>query len=188
MKAQIFSFLLISMFFYGACVDKTGHAALFSMYVFIDGDTGKTVTITHLTAPEQKGPAFPNVEITRNVTIPFFEEIVTVCWDGSACDKQYIKVHTDGESDVRIIALLSDGIGIRNDTICNVINVITPFPEDCTGEAHYYCEAYELCRNYPIGSIYAYLEEIDYPAYKIMHKGDTYLELNIDNNVYNWKR
>ena len=138
--------------------------------------TGKVVTITHLTRSKVAGPTHPNVEVSYEVTIPFYGYISARCWDGSACDNLYAQVSTDGETEAKIIM----GSVILRDGICGSAEIFERTPvlwahsdEKCTT-----CRICRYTQTWPIDSLYAYLEEVKYPTYKVIRKGEDYAEVS----------
>ncbi|MDR0711849.1 MAG: hypothetical protein LBF67_05860 [Prevotellaceae bacterium] len=179
MNQKIIIFLLAGLggFLGGGCLPNMGGGTKpSSLFLFIGGDTGKVVTIAHLQRP-QGSLKRRNEEVTRNVTIPFFEELVTTCWS-SPCDQEYVKVSTDGETHAKIVAF-DASLRFRRDSsiTCRFDRVLTLFPIGSEAGSCYGCENDEYCRSYPIDSLYAYLEKIRYPAYKVIRKGESYAEV-----------
>ena len=167
---------MLGLLFGAACTKTTGgHGSLEEINVLIDGDSGARVTITHLTRNPQRGPSYPNVEVTREVVLPFSENMLTDCWDATKRDDKYLKVATNGDVEIKVAIFDAAGIPMRRDTSCFVVDILFPIPEG------------ESCRQrYSRDSVYAFLEEVKYPAYKKMQKGETSLEIAFDKVMYGW--
>ncbi|MDR0565416.1 MAG: hypothetical protein LBG47_00015 [Prevotellaceae bacterium] len=184
MKMRIILCLLAGALLSSCNKFGVGHGMELLTTVFIGGDTGKVVTITHLTRSKVAGPTHPNVEASYEVTIPFYGYISARCWDGSACDNLYAQVSTDGETEAKIIM----GSVILRDGICGSAEIFERTPvlwahsdEECTT-----CRICRYTQTWPIDSLYAYLEEIKYPTYKVIRKGEDYAEVN-EKDCMGWK-
>jgi hypothetical protein len=155
--------------------------------MYIGGDSGKIVTITHLTRNKNAGPQYPNVEISREVTIPYTEYIGTSCWSSKPCEDVYIRVSTDGSTEARIIL----GDILLRGGFCNSYEIIER-PADWVfwdADSIKECMHCNICRytqTWPIDSLYAYFEEVKYPGYKVVRKGESYGEVN-EADLVGWK-
>jgi hypothetical protein len=184
MKTHVI-FCLLAGALLSACDNHgEGHGMELLTTLFIGGDTGKVVTITHLSKSKEAWPTHPNVEVSREVTIPFYGYISASCWDGSACDNLYAQVSTDGETEAKIIM----GSVILRDGACGSAEIFeqTAVLWEYSDEECPYCRTCRYTQTWPIDSLYAYLEEIKFPTYKVIRKGENYTEVN-EKDYTGWK-
>ncbi|MDR1227210.1 MAG: hypothetical protein LBK47_10000 [Prevotellaceae bacterium] len=192
-KIILLSLVALGVLLGATCIKNMGAfgRSLDEMAVYIDGDSGKVVTITHLTSNAKGSPSYPNVEVTREVSLPFAENITTDCWSSGKQDYNYLKVATSGDFEVRVVVFSGGLATMPHDTICDVGRILFQdldyyiYIDDVPC---YKCGSiYESCRSYSKDSVYAFLEDIKYPAYKVMKKGDTYLEIDFYKVVAGWR-
>ena len=153
--------------------------------VYIGGDSGKTVTIMYLAREKNAAARDPDVEISREVTIPYRGYAGTRCWSGEPCESIYIKVSTDGSTEARLIL----GNPLLRNGSCYAFDVIersVPPAWEASDEECPYCKNCRYTRTWPIDSLYANLEEIKYPCYKAIRKGESYGEVS-EANLEGWK-
>lgn len=185
MKQNIFLLLPagLAALWGGSCIPEGGVKPS-TLILFIGGDTGKAVTIAHL---QQQPHDSHNEEVTRSVTIPFFDALVTICRGDTPCD-QYVKVSTDGETCAKVVTFDESMLfPWDSSATCRLADVLGPLP---TGDEYgncYTCDHVSYCHTCPVDSVYAYLERVEYPAYKVIAKGETFLELNQSEAMKGWK-
>ena len=169
----------------GNCIPAEYGVKLSKLTLFIGGDTGKTVTIAHL-QKQQHGNQ--NEEVIRSVTIPFFGELVTICRGDAPCDEAYVKVSTDGETCAKVVTFDGSMLFPRDSSLtCALAYVLGPLPAGDEYGNCYGCDHISYCHTCPVDSVYEYLERIKYPAYKVISKGETFLELNQSEAMRGWK-
>lgn len=184
MKTHVIFFLLAGVLLNSCIKHGEGYGDDHSFFMYVGGDSGKTVTITHLTRNKNPGPEYPNVEISREVTIPYTDYIGTRCWSSKPCENFYVKVSTGGATEVKVIL----GDILLRDGECNSDEVIMR-PADWAYWTDDSCPHCRICRytqTWPIDSLYAFFEEVKYPGYKVIRKGESYGEVN-EADLVGWK-
>lgn len=163
MKAM-YLLLTLSTFFLLSCGDKIGAGAGKDdwYYIYINGDTGRTVNISYLERPAGVELPEENVTVTESVTLPFFKEVHTIDWPEGLGPDNYLEIESVNDSTTKAI-IFDDELPLA-DGKCGVMIVF--YPENALNECTY-------CNGYPKDSILTYLKSINYPCYLEFSKGET---------------
>jgi hypothetical protein len=136
-------------------------------YIYIAGETGRTVQIVYL-GQEDDGAPIPkyvygddNTVLTKTVTIPYFKEIH---YNGAkqSCKNIFLEIVSENDSTTKAI-MFDDELSLADST-CNVLTVW--MTENAVGECTY-------CKDLPKDSVLHYLKSIKYPCYLEFAKGNT---------------
>lgn len=163
MKAM-FILMLVSSFFLLSCGDKIGAGAGKDdwYYIYITGNTGKSVNISYLERPAGVELPEENVTVTESVTLPFFKEVHTIDWPEGLGPDNFLEIETQNDSITR--AIIFDDELLLSDSICRVFFVWET--ENAQNECSY-------CKELAKDSVLNYLKSINYPCYLEFSKGET---------------
>lgn len=163
MKAM---YLLLSLgtFFLLSCGDKIGAGAGKDdwYYIYITGDTGRTVEISYLERPAGVELPEDNVTVTESVTLPFFKEVHTIDWPEGLGPDNFLEIESSNDSTTK--AVIFDNALLLSDSICRVFFVWET--ENAQNECSY-------CKELTKDSVLSYLKSINYPCYLEFSKGET---------------
>jgi len=154
-----------------SCVDKVASAKDDWYYIYIDGDTGRTVEISYL--EREKGVEFANKNNTVNktVTLPFFAEVHTVDFIDKINYDSFLEVKSNNDSTTK--AIIFDESLKLEDQICKIFFVWET--QNAENECSY-------CKDLTKDSILRYLKSINYPCYMEFSKGETSKKVRL----YDW--
>jgi hypothetical protein len=99
----------------------------------------------------------------------------------------YIKISTDGATEARVIL----GDILLREGECSSFEIIerpadwASWVADSIKEC-IHCNICSYTQTWPVDSLYAYLEEVKYPCYKVIRKGESYGEVN-EKDRRGWK-
>jgi hypothetical protein len=132
-------------------------------YIYITGDTGRTVQISYLERKRKK-----NIPITEDVVLPFFKE-VHYCY-GSATEV-FLEVVSDNDSTTKAVTFDNDFFVLISDgnkcfsVVGNLTgNVVEYGSEDC--------DTCTTCKDLTSDSILQYFKKSNYPCYLEFSQGD----------------
>lgn len=173
MKARLATYLIALLLTLPGCIPVSGGIEV-HYTLLVDGDTGKVVTITHL---ERRGKY--NEEVTRSVTIPHYDDYITLVDSWRIPEwNMYVKVHSDGETQVKFVLFCNNGPTLSKDDGCSAWAWYMSRREQ---DANKGCERYDT---WTMDSLYHFLDEVRYPTYKVMTTGETDMEVVEDKR---WK-
>jgi len=173
MKKLMFGFIFLYSLCFFSCGDKIGVGGACKesfYYIYITGDSGRTVNISYLKRPE--GIDFPegNIIVSDSVTLPFFKEVHAVEKGGGVPD-EFLEIESTNDSATKAIIFDSD-LKLA-DGKCGVMSVF--YTENAVDACSY-------CNGYLKDSILSYLKSINYPCYLEFNKGDTVKKVRL----YDW--
>jgi hypothetical protein len=161
MKRSVILSCIICVALLTSC-ERYQSCALDYSYIFIDGDSGRVVTITYLERPWDVELPKKNQVVTENVTLPFFKETTLVRWIGQGIPDEFLQIESENDSTTR--GIIFDIRLKQENQVCGVVHVF--YPENAEG-------IWEDCKNTTNDSIFNYLKKIQYPCYIEFSKTDT---------------
>lgn len=173
MKKLMFGFIFLYSLCFFSCGDKIGVGGADKdvwYYIYITGDSGRTVNISYLKRPE--GIDFPeeNITVSDSVTLPFFKEVHAVEKGGGVPD-EFLEIESANDSTTK--AIIFDNDLKLADSVCRVFFVWNT--ENAQNECSY-------CKKLTKDSVLSYLKSINYPCYLEFTKGDTVKKVSL----YDW--
>jgi hypothetical protein len=177
-----------------SCVPMGAHKAS-SYWIYITGDTGRTVQISYVAREMVKNtrgdmsvdgyvPEYvygsKNVIFTEEVTLPFFKEEDWLSGDGR---NPFLEIYSDNDSTTRAIILTDNLSVISNDSIecwTNVSRLLLWQSGICTVDCN-------PCEGITMDSVLLQLKANNYPCYAEFSSNSNHKILNLL-DVRNWNR
>jgi hypothetical protein len=194
-KALLYTSVALSIML-GAtsCPHIGGGKAELGYYIYVTGDTGKTVQISYLgreilstSAPTRDKPdtsfgstnttfinyGSDNAVFTEDISLPFFKE-VTIVHGGVENEDVFLTVSSEDDTTTKAILFDNSLYVLRADRRqCFVLSVIR-FNLDRSYDSPENCDTCTTCRGLTPDSILNSLKSSGYPCYLEFEQGDTH--------------
>ncbi len=167
--------LLLSTLFLCSCKDKIGAGIDDWYFIYITGDTGKTIEISYLERPTGIELPKDNITVTESVTLPFFKEVHTIDWPEGLGPNSFLEIKSTNDSTTKAI-IFDDALPL-SDGKCGVIEVF--YTENAIGNCAY-------CADLSKDSVLKYLKSIDYPCYLEFSKKETTKKIRLHDWWYDY--
>lgn len=164
---------LISILGLSACIDQFGSGKLSTYYMYIDGDTGRTVDISYLQGNNNL-ENYKNEIVSEKVTLPFFKTVHAL-HTGKVPDN-FLEVKSIHDSTTRAI-IFTDDLQLA-DGKCGILASF--LQENAVGNCAYY-------KDISKDSVLTYLKSINYPCYLEFSKDDTSKKIRLNDWYTNHK-
>ncbi|MDR3094033.1 MAG: hypothetical protein LBU62_05250 [Bacteroidales bacterium] len=176
-----------------SCEPISGGGADAWYYIYITGDTGRTVQISYLerekiygktndmnmdgSKPDYRGGK-DNVPIIEDVVLPFFKEVHFHHGNVNTEDV-FLEIFSQNDSTTRAV-IFDDGLGIPNDSIHQCWDNVTCLFKDCY--------EYNPCQGITKDSALEYLKKSNYPCYLEFSQDDSRKRVKMDDYwIGNWE-
>jgi hypothetical protein len=178
-----------------SCIPIGSHGMKENYFIYINGDTGRTVQISYIECGKTTKNPHPgdksidgsvpefyytdnNTIITEIVTLPFFKEVLAITSERDNIVDLFLEVASEYDSTTRAVMVYRDLFILRSDSsMCySVIGNLTGNYDEYSKEDCDYCTT---CKGLTADSILNYLKETGYPCYTEFSKGDTYKKVRM---------
>ncbi|MDR3367466.1 MAG: hypothetical protein LBO71_10950 [Prevotellaceae bacterium] len=190
MKTHILVMLFAAFSIFSSCIPEGDVDVNEIYYIYITGDTGRTVQISYLeqglvkntgqeslpdgTIPEYVGG--DNVITAETATLPFFKKVHYV-WNNRNRQDRFLEVASTKDATTKAVIFHSDVV--LADTFCKVAYVFNSaygVPDECA-----------YCKNLSIDSVLSYLKYAEYPCYREFSQGDKQQRLSLT-TILKWEQ